>query len=612
MKYIFSILFICFIHFGLSAERIEIYGVELQNTPSSQLLHEFHIVKLHSDIPKMDSLFLILSELEGLNEKQEAIRYCMAGWYYIYIDFYDKAAESFANSIRLGEKLELRLLELYGRAGMATVEYSYKNLDGAIAGFQEVLNETLEEDWKLMGSTHANIAPLLFEKSWLHESDPLVKDSLNKLSDEHYRLAINILEKNEGLLELCRVYSIYARSLLRDKKYGETKHYLIKASEACLKVDNQYRYHFNLIKWAEYHSEMKEYEQAKDSLRRALAYFNHVGNKEMEHYSINELGYAHARTSEYDSAFIYAMKLDRLKRSMNLDKMGRQSRQYKVELEVYDKENKIKEQAREIEVQTYENEIAEAKQKRWLIGGVSAVIIVLLLSFIYVQFTKQRTKAEKAELIIKEREQAFRSVIKGQEAERKRIAQELHDGIGQQLSGIKMALQNLTVNIKEKEGESQKTLKSIINLVGNSSSEVRQLAHQMLPQVLEEKGLDEALKDLIQSTYQSTRIKFNYENQLKSISLGKDWKLTIYRSIQELINNSIKHAEATEIDIYLYDSKSQIFVAFSDNGKGIGSSIKLGLGLNGIKHRVENLKGGFTIDTTAEKGFNAILKIPKA
>jgi signal transduction histidine kinase len=422
---------------------------------------------------------------------------------------------------------------------------------------------------------------------------------------------MDILEKNKGWLELSRVYAIYSVNMMLKGRLDEAKVYIEKADKLCRLTNNKYRYNFNLIKWSEYYNYRGDFSKAIDSSTKALRYFKKVKNREMQHYVMSVIAYYHEKSNQYDSAYLYAKNLDVLKRSMGLEKMAKQSRQYKVELEVFDKENQIKEQAQKIEFQALENQVSEANRKRWVIGGIGGIAIVILISFIFIQRQKQVAKVEKAQLIIEEREQAFRSVIDGQEAERKRIAQELHDGIGQQLSGVKMALQNMAGTIKEQEESFHQQLNTVIGLVGASSSEVRHLAHQMLPQVLEEKGLSDALKDLIQSTFQASKLKFNYDDRLKNISLTKSAKLTIYRSIQELISNTIKHAEASEIDLYLYESNSNLLVAYSDNGKGMNKeTAKNGLGLSGIRHRMENSKGTFTIDSPNNNGFSAILKLP--
>lgn len=607
MKYLTLLLVLLSYTLGLYSKTVSVFEVEMEANETAILLYEFNEAKKQIDIVKMDSLWNKLSEPQRIfSKEQQALKSACYGWFYYYNDLYDEALKHFNEAYKLAEIAKQRQLLLYVKASIGNVEYTNKNIKEAIAIFRDVLDETLAQDWKLVAKLYGNIAPLQNELAIVPENKHYLDSA-----EENYKKSISILEEHEDWESLARVYAIYSHLLFDLGRKEESRKNLEKASKAAIKSGSMHKYHFNLIKWGQYLWRSGETKSGIDSLKKAIHYFERIEYKEAWHHASSMLGHAYAKDGRYDSAYAILYDMILFRRNMNVEQMSRQSKLYRVELDVYEKEKQIESQAREIEMQNYEKEIAEAKQKRWFIAGFSILIIILLLAFIYIQFNKQRTKTEKAGLIIKEREQAFRSVIEGQEEERKRIAQELHDGIGQQLSGIKMALQNITANVKEQEGEYQNTLKSIIKLVSISSTEVRQLAHQMLPQVLEEKGLNEALKDLIQNTYQSTGIKFNFDNQLEKIDLEKEWKLTIYRSIQELISNTIKHSGASEIDLFLYESNATLLVAYSDNGKGIlEATSQKGLGLNGIKNRVENLKGNFTVDYSASQGFNAIFKIP--
>lgn len=616
MKKLFLLILIscfCLPVFSVNKDSLVIYEVELPEDSNSISLLEYFQAKKYSDVPAMDSFYYsTLANYDNLNAPQQAIWHFLSGYYFLHINLYDKADKNFSKSVQLGERLNERLLVLYARNGLAGIDYSYGKVSKAIEKYYQVIYDSRETDWQLRGSVYGNIGALQIELSYPLINNKKKFDSLRLASESNYKKSINIFEINEGFDELERIYAIYATNLMLSDRVEESKEFLLKANEASLKTNNVYRYHFNLIKWSEYHRYIGKYKVSIDTAKKALKYFRKEKVKNLEYYSLVALAYNFSFGNRFDSAFSYIIKANTIKTSINLEKMGRQSEQYKVELDVYDKENKIIEQAREIELQEFENQISEANLKRWIIGGLSAVAIAMLVAFIFIQNVKQRAKVERAQLIITEREQAYRSVIEGQERERKRIAQELHDGIGQQLSGIKMALQNMSEVIEKQEGKFTKELTTIINLVGVSSSEVRNLAHQMLPQVLDEKGLSEALKDLIQSVYQTTKIKFNFDYQLGNKTLDKGIELTIYRSAQELINNTIKHAEASEIDLYVYNSSSHILVAYSDNGKGMNEqAVKNGLGLNGIRHRVENYKGMFSIEESKEIGFSAMIKLPK-
>lgn len=610
-KYILSLLLLA--SFFVEAQKTSLYNVDLPDDSITHYLLRYDTAISESNAPKMN---LIRNRLDArtriYSENQKAIKLFFDAYYYSYVDLYDNASKKLFKTAKLAKQNNLRQLELYARNGLAVLEYSLNNMNTAIEGSLEVLKDCdANKDWHLIGRIHGNLAALTFEKATWHANDKQFQDSLIRESDQHYLNAISILEEHNDYKELARVYAIYARSLIRDHEFEKAKRYLIMADTACILSNNSYRYFFNQIKWSEFYKEKKEYDKAREYLYKALPFFKKVGNMELEHSVQLEMAVNYAYVNQFDSAYYYAIMLERLRKHMSIEKMGRQSQLYKVELDVFDKENKIQEQNQQIEFQKYQNELAEAKTKRWIIGGISAVAILILIAILIIQNLRQKAKTEQANIIIKERETAFRAVISGQEKERKRIAQELHDGIGQQLSGIKMALQNIVDSLKSQSENVNKDLQNVVDLVSSSASDVRLLAHQMLPQVLIEKGLEAALKDLIQVTHHSTGIKFDFDYQSGDLKLNEDYELSIYRSIQEMVNNTIKHAEASKIYLYIYKSGSNILIAYSDNGKGLDEKFEFsGLGLSGIKNRIENLNGNFSIDKSSDSGFSAIFKLP--
>lgn len=610
-RVVFLIIFFCF-GFVSQSKEITVLGVDMNDSENARLFEGFFQAKYQMDLERMDSIWDILSEPErAFSSKQLGLKSISYGWFYYFNDLYDEALKYFNQTYRIAEQNNQRQLRINAKASIGNIEYAYKNVQVAIDIFQDVIDESTDEDWRLKANLYGNIAPLQNELIATLDLTHEEKESYYIKSDENYKKSIQILERHNDYESLARVYSIYSQVAYELGRKEDARLYLDKASEAALKSGSKHKYHFNLIKWGEYYSRIGNHRTGIDSLIKAVKYFKKVNYKAAFHHSSTVLSNNYALNNQFDSAHKILNEMVIFKWQMNVDKMARQSKLYRVELDVYDKETQIKEQAQEIELQALENQVSEANRKRWVIIGVSGIAIVILISLIFIQRQKQQAKVERAQLVIQEREHAFQSVIQGQEAERKRIAQELHDGIGQQLSGVKMALQNMAGTIAKQEVSFHKQLTFVIDLVGTSSSEVRHLAHQMLPQVLEKSGLSEALKDLIQSTYQATKIKFNYEDKLNGVALKQNDKLTIYRSIQELINNTIKHSGASEIDLYLYESNSNLLVAFSDNGKGIDEdSIVKGLGLTGIRHRIENAKGTFTIDSSNKTGFNAMLKLP--
>jgi signal transduction histidine kinase len=215
-----------------------------------------------------------------------------------------------------------------------------------------------------------------------------------------------------------------------------------------------------------------------------------------------------------------------------------------------------------------QNELAELnlKQKRTenLILILLVVIIIGASVFTYFRY-KLKQKAALDAAIIQQNEQRIKAVLDAQEAERRRIARELHDSVGQKLAGLKLNWLGITTNEIDSETESFNKLSALID---ETAGEVRNISHQMLPKELEQFGLVTAIDGLLQNSFNKTGVQVSFDSFGVESRLSYDIELAIYRTLQELIANILKHADATEVHIELLKRKERIILIVEDNGKG--------------------------------------------
>jgi len=170
------------------------------------------------------------------------------------------------------------------------------------------------------------------------------------------------------------------------------------------------------------------------------------------------------------------------------------------------------------------------------------------------------------------------------------------------LAASKMHASKLELDNAEK-----KTM--LINLLDNASKETRRISHNLLPESLMNKGLDVALHDFIISLNESQLIKTEYESVNLSINLPQSTQLTIYRIIQELLNNIIKHSEATEAFIQLQQHDKKLIITVEDNGNGFSyDNSKNGIGLQNIKSRLSLLNGKMEVDSNVTLGTSVYIE----
>ncbi len=206
-------------------------------------------------------------------------------------------------------------------------------------------------------------------------------------------------------------------------------------------------------------------------------------------------------------------------------------------------------------------------------------------------------------------DRATQSLLIGQENEKRRISREIHDGIGQAISTVRLHLDFL--NSKIETNELKADISRISHMISDIASDLRSLSHDLMPSTLVDFGLITAVTTLIRRVNQSQSIYVHFENDLSDKDIEYNYALNIYRIIQELINNSIKHAECKEIKIRLKIIDKLIVLEVSDDGKGSSKSEKSnGIGLYNIKNRLASLNGELKITTAKHKGFKALIKIP--
>jgi PAS domain S-box-containing protein len=223
----------------------------------------------------------------------------------------------------------------------------------------------------------------------------------------------------------------------------------------------------------------------------------------------------------------------------------------------------------------------------------------------------ERKENEKLLMDKELQEEKIRSlaIIQGQEDERRRVAMELHDGVGQILTALQMQVNYLKMqaNLPSPEVE----LKQIAQLVDNAKQEVRRISYNLMPSVLNDFGISDAVQNLCTVMSQNTNIEIDTDIDLNDKRFSSQVEVGIFRIAQEVINNALKYSEADVIKVLLYDEESQIRLEIADNGKGFDvNEITRGNGLANLSQRANLLNGTLTIDSTVGEGCKVTALIP--
>lgn len=276
------------------------------------------------------------------------------------------------------------------------------------------------------------------------------------------------------------------------------------------------------------------------------------------------------------------------------------------------------------EVEKKENENLRLKQNQTLLW-IALVGLFLLLSLAYLAYRNIRNKKkiadkeheiqkEKLESTLKEQELAgLDAMIVGQEKERQRIANDLHDHLGSLLATIKLHFQNLKVKKGRLQVEEDILLQQTDDLIDEAYQQVRKIAHVKNAGVKAHEGLLPAVKNFASKVSASNKLVIEVEEHGMDKRLENSLEITIFRIIQELITNVIKHSGAQEAVIHLTHHEDMINIMVEDDGRGFNVTevdYKEGMGIYSIQKRVEYLDGTVDVESVPKKGTTVIINIP--
>ncbi len=230
--------------------------------------------------------------------------------------------------------------------------------------------------------------------------------------------------------------------------------------------------------------------------------------------------------------------------------------------------------------------------------------------------TELMQRKEMQELQEKHQRQLLQNSLEVQESVRKGISKDLHDEIGGLLSATKMSIMSLSKSLPKDDSFVQK-FEGSKKLVEEALTQVRSLSRELVPRTLESFGLIAALNEFFKKMEMATSISvdFYHENVSDSTRLGANLELAVYRIIQELTNNSIKHAGCNRIIVDFQFFQNDLLITFEDDGKGYDFETKLkevksGLGLWNIISRISVLEGSYSFQRLPEKGSKLSIRVP--
>jgi len=287
--------------------------------------------------------------------------------------------------------------------------------------------------------------------------------------------------------------------------------------------------------------------------------------------------------------------------------------------QIFELETKYQAEKKQSEIEN----LTLVKQQRTMVIYflVALLMIISLLSWMYFRNIRNKKIIADQKLEIKEKQLhelekerqlvAAKSVLQGEEAERARLAGDLHDGLGGLLSGVKLKLSFMKENAVI-TSENLEHFNHALNLLDDSITEMRRVAQNLMPETLMHYGLRIALNDFIRQVVPEGLPQISFNTFGEDLRFDKELEITVYRVTQELVTNAVKHAHAKQIDIQLFTEKDRVCIQVIDDGIGYenekSNATKKGHGLKNIDDRVTAFNGRYEILSQPGKGTESTIE----
>jgi two-component system, NarL family, sensor kinase len=382
--------------------------------------------------------------------------------------------------------------------------------------------------------------------------------------------------------------------------------YYLKSLEIAKRVNNVNRQLQLIVSIGNNLFEAKEYSAAITYFKQAEQYCYNANNSAqlIEMYKI--LYDSYKKMNDKSNAFYYLDKYFMLSDSLKIQ----ENTENFTELE---KKYSLKMKDQEL---SYFKDLNAANQKsifqsRIIIGTL--VGLFLLGIFFTIFYLRQQKlvhikNQEIAQLRLSEAEslsqiEKSKAILETQEEERTRIAKDLHDEVGGTLAALKLKLQNNNLNVNNH---------SAVDIVDQLARNVRQISHNMMPDAIEKFGLKNALAGYMSKLNMQSDTVFKFQlDALESIKFSESREVAIYRIVQEVLTNALKHAKAKVVYVQMYESEGELSISIEDDGTGFQQQkMAEGIGMKNIYSRVNFLSGTIEYQSQPEKGTNVQINIP--
>ena len=630
------VLFFCLLSsflFGQDQKAIDDMRTELKkNIPDTTKLYLMADVAWRSyrALPKeaikiARESFELSSKIKNYKYQAKALN--VIGTIYGSLGNYDSSVYYYNTSLELGIKIKDSsiIAKGYGNLGLSfyfqsVYEKSLENYFKALKIDERRKDKiSMALDYTNIGNTYIQLESYLLAIQYIKKALPVFEETGSKQSLANALNSLGVIYADVDSLR-DKADDLYLRSYklkeeLNDKKgMANVLHQLgyIAAKRKDFLLEQQYDQRalkirreledingitMSLVDLGNSYFELKKPKESLPYFIEGLALSFKTGNTDHRKHIYRGLSDSYADLNDYKQALHYRKLFSQISDSILNETKTEQIIEMQTKYETEKKEKENIELTKKTEIQQLQLENENQKRKNQLTLGLIIILFVIGISLVIYNRKKTAAKTELAEA----EKLRFKDVIEAEEKERSRIAQELHDGLGQLLSTARLNVAGLEDSvIKEDKPDLDRALK----IIDDACIEVRNISHNMMPSALIRLGLIPAINELKNNINATKVLKIDFTNNVDA-SLGKSLDITVYRVIQEVLNNMIKHAKADHILLSINKNNSDLKIIIKDNGIGFDTNElknSKGMGWKNIFSRVSMLDGNIKLESELKKG----------
>ncbi len=530
------------------------------------------------------------------------------GRYFILKEDYSISIKCYLQSLRIEEKRNNPegMADLYDELGII---YYYQEIFGKSLSYltkalklYEKLNDSLG-----IAKTYSHLGNLHSSREFCETRNKPQKLTDFTLALDYYEKSISICQRLKFQPLIVNGWENLAAVYNKLEKPEKALPYLLQAKEYHTLHNDPDKLSGTILNLGRTYRRLKNYTASIICFKECLSISKKNNFTDGIQYLYESMAQTYAEFGDYRNAYENYLIYKTIRDSLFTQEKARN---------LFEVETKYQTEKKEKEILKLN---AQQRKKNTILLSLATLISIAGI-FVYFILKNTRNKKIITEQLLKIKEQkiqdlererqliATKSVLQGEEAERSRMARDLHDGLGGLLSSVKINLSSMKGN-SIISNENADAFENAIRLLDHSITELRRVAHNMMPETLVHYGLKTAITEFIKRMGTQKEVSIDFSFFGDDLRYSSELEITLFRIGQELVNNAIKHSSADKISIQFFSEEKRICLQVLDNGKGFDPHAgKEGKGLVSIRNRVDSFNGRFDIWSKTGEGTEATVE----